>query len=81
MIELGSGRSSIGKQNLNENLETHHLAPTLIYHLPGFYHKTGFLNTHPLSLVKITNPNFGFFSRSKNKNTFYCNDRAEKHDF
>ena len=30
--------SSISRQNLNKNLETLHLAPTLIYHLPGFYH-------------------------------------------
>ena len=38
------------RQNLNENLETLHLAPTLFYHLPGFYLKTGFIN--PLSFVK-----------------------------
>ena len=41
--------SSISRQNLNENLETLHLAPTLFYHLPGFYLKTGFLNPHPFS--------------------------------
>ena len=42
--------SSISRQNLNENLETLQLAPTLFYHLPGFYFKTEFLNPHPLSL-------------------------------
>ena len=48
---LKAGRSSIGK-NLNENLETLHLAPTLFYHLSGFYIKTGILNPHPLYLFK-----------------------------
>ena len=43
--------SIISRQNLNENLETLHLAPTLFYHLPGFFYlKTDFLNPHPLSL-------------------------------
>ena len=42
--------SSISRQHLNENLEILHLAPTLFYHLPGFYLKTGFINPHPLSL-------------------------------
>ena len=42
--------SSISRQNLDENLETLHLAPTLFYHLPGFNLKTGCLNPHPLSL-------------------------------
>ena len=41
------------KVNLNENLETLHLAPTLFYYLPGFYLKTGFLNPHPLSLNRL----------------------------
>ena len=41
--------SSISWQNLNENLETLHLAPTIFYHLSGFYLKIGFLNPHPLS--------------------------------
>ena len=46
--------SSISRQNLNENLETLHLAPTLFYHLLGFNFKTWFLNPHPLSLVGKT---------------------------
>ena len=33
-------------EKLNENLET----LQLLYHLPGFYLNTGFLNPHPLSL-------------------------------
>ena len=41
--------SSSSRQKLNKNLETLHLAPTLFYHLPGFYLKTGFLNPHPFS--------------------------------
>ena len=45
--------SSISRQNLNDNLETLHLAPTLFYHLPGFYLKSGFLNPHPLSLTNL----------------------------
>ena len=49
-MDLQEG-SSISRQNVNENLETLHLAATLFYHLPGFYLKTGFLNPHPLSLV------------------------------
>ena len=43
--------SSISIQNLNDNLETLHLAYTLFYHLPGFYLRTGFLN--PLSLMQM----------------------------
>ena len=38
--------SSISRQNL----ETLQIAHPLFYHLPGFYLKTGFLNSHPLSL-------------------------------
>ena len=38
------------EKNRHEYLETLHLAPTLFYHLPGVYLKTGFLNPHPLSL-------------------------------
>ena len=34
-------RTSISRQNLNENLETLHQAPTLFYHLACFYLKTG----------------------------------------
>ena len=41
---------SIRRQNLNEDLETIHLAPTLFYHLPGFP------NPRPLSL--LTPPHF-----------------------
>ena len=40
----------ISRQNLNEYLETLHLAPTQFCKLPGFCHKTGFLSNHPLSL-------------------------------
>jgi hypothetical protein len=43
--------SSISKQNMNENLETLHLSPTVFYHLSAFDLKTGFLNPHPLSLA------------------------------
>ena len=35
--------SSISRQNFNANLETLHLAPTLFYHLPGFYLETRLL--------------------------------------
>ena len=38
-----------------ENLETLHFSPTLFYHLPGFYLKTGFLNPHPFSLILVCN--------------------------
>ena len=48
--------SSISRQNLNENLETLHLAPMLFYRLPGFHLKTVFLNPHPLSLLRIHIP-------------------------
>ena len=41
----------ISRQNLDEFLETIHLAPTEFCELPGFYSKTGFLRSHPLSLV------------------------------
>ena len=37
--------------DLNENLETLHRTPTLFFHLPSFYLKTGCLNPHPLSLI------------------------------
>ena len=37
----------INRKNLNENLETPHLAPALFSHLPGFYLKTGILNPSP----------------------------------
>ena len=33
---------SISRLNLNENLETLHLAPTQFLHLPGFYLKQDF---------------------------------------
>ena len=35
---------------MNESIESLQLAPHS-YHLPGFYLKTGFLNTYPLSLA------------------------------
>ena len=40
----------INRQNLNEYLETLQPPPTLFFILHGFYHKTGFLRMHPLSL-------------------------------
>ena len=43
--------SSISRQNLNDNLDTLHRTPTLFFHLPSFYLKTGCLNPHPLSLT------------------------------
>ena len=45
------GSRSVRRRNLNENLETLHLAFMLFYHLPSFYLKTGFLNHHPLFLA------------------------------
>ena len=42
--------SSISRQNMNENLKTLHIAPTLFYNLLCFLLKTGILNPHPLSL-------------------------------
>ena len=51
--ENNTGRECISRQNLNENLETLHLAPTLFSHPPGFYFKTGFLNPHPWSFALI----------------------------
>jgi hypothetical protein len=47
--------SSIRRQNLNEWIESLHLAPALFSHLPGFYLKTGFLNPYSLSLTKSVN--------------------------
>ena len=44
------GGSSSSRQHFNENLETLRLAPTLFYHLPGFYLTTGFLNPHTICL-------------------------------
>ena len=35
------------EKNLNDNLETPHLAPTLFSHQPGFYLITGILNPSP----------------------------------
>ena len=40
----------ISRQNFNENLENLHLAPTLFYHISGFYLTTGFLNPHSLPM-------------------------------
>ena len=50
IIHFSQEGSSISRQNLNENLKTLHIAPTIFYHLPGFYLKTEFLNPHSLSL-------------------------------
>ena len=58
--------SSISRQNLNDNLETLHLAPTLFYHLPGFYLKPGFLNLYPFSLLQTFICYFSLFSMVKN---------------
>ena len=41
---------NITRQNLNDYLEILHLAPTQFCDIPGFYRKTGFLRSHPLSL-------------------------------
>ena len=43
---LQEGRG-INRKNLNENLETPHLAPAIFSHLPGFYLKTGIINPSP----------------------------------
>ena len=40
----------ISRQNLNEYIETIHLAPTQFCDLPGIYCKAGFLRCHPLIL-------------------------------
>ena len=45
--------SSISRQDLNEYIESLHLAPALFSNLPGFCLKTGFLNPYPLYLGKI----------------------------
>ena len=49
----GQEGSSISRQNLKENLETLHLAPSLFSHLPGFYLKTWCLNPRPFSLEMV----------------------------
>ena len=40
LVDKSQEGRSISRQNLNENLETIHLAPMLFYHLPGFYLNT-----------------------------------------
>ena len=45
--------SSINRQNLNGNLETHHLAPTLFFHLHEFILKQDFQIPNPLSLTNL----------------------------
>ena len=45
-------RQGLVLADLNENLETLHLAPALFYYFPGFYPTTGFLNPPPLFLTK-----------------------------
>ena len=58
---IGQEGSSISRQNMNENLETLHLAgaPMLfIIYSCSFYRKRGFLNPHPLSLVLVKNSQF-----------------------
>ena len=44
-------RRFINNNNLNDYLETLHLAPTKFCDLPDFYCKTEFLRSHPLSLI------------------------------
>ena len=46
-------RIILADKKLNGQLETLHLAPTQFCDLPGFYRKTVFLRSHPLSLVFI----------------------------
>ena len=51
---IGQKGNSISRQKINQNLKTLHLAPMLfIIYIFFFYCKTGFLNPHPLVLVKI----------------------------
>ena len=45
---------SISRQDLNEWIESLHLAPSLFYLLPGFYLKIGFLIPYPFYLYIIT---------------------------
>ena len=49
-IRKGEG---LPEKNLNENLETPHLAPALFSHLPGFYLKTGILNPSPFLALTL----------------------------
>ena len=49
-----AGREITSRQNLNQYLETLHVALTQFCNLPGFYRKTGFLRSHPLSLIHMT---------------------------
>ena len=51
-INSRSGKHRKGEVLVERTLINRHLAPTLFYHLPCFYDKTGFLNPHPLSLGK-----------------------------
>ena len=56
LVEYGKNKKIIQEekiistQNLNEYLETLHLAPAQFCDLPGFYLKKGFLTSYPLSL-------------------------------
>ena len=61
--------NSIIRQDLNEQIESLHVAPALLYHLPGFYLKTGFLNHYPLSLT-----NSAFRKCSSGLNFLIMND-------
>ena len=44
----------ISRRKLNEYLETLDLAPMYFCDIPGFYHKTGVIRSHPLSLRVYT---------------------------
>ena len=43
VVTQGQEGSSISRQDLNEKMESLHIAPALVYHIPDFYLKTGFL--------------------------------------
>ena len=51
-INKQEGRG-INRKNSNENLETPHLAPAQISHLPDFYLKTGILNPSPFLGLRL----------------------------
>ena len=57
-LKIVHKKERLTEKNLNDNLETPHLAPALFSHLPGFYLKTGILNPFPFllkSLLRNTN--------------------------
>ena len=53
VINIQREERAIIRQNLNEPIETLHIAPTQFSLLPGFYHKTLFLSISPLYLNNI----------------------------